>query len=184
MLLVVGALITSYVIPLYSRQWQEELEVQKELELKSELVGQIGEAIGGFLTKTQSVKTILNIPYIEFYDAYHKNWEATNSMVESKLRAYFQGSPLPMTWSNYSVIVSDFARMSIITDICNRLAYVEEIRRFYLTNPEPMNYTGLHECKNNQEALYFQKIDTTPYTSRLDNIDWNELARVRKSNIT
>jgi hypothetical protein len=45
-LLIVGAIISSFIIPYYTRQWQDH---QKELELKTNLSDEINKAIDMYL---------------------------------------------------------------------------------------------------------------------------------------
>lgn len=61
LLLVVGALISSYIIPLYTKAWQDH---QKELELKTDLVSEISDATASILTKTQVKKAVSNAPIL------------------------------------------------------------------------------------------------------------------------
>jgi hypothetical protein len=169
LLLVVGALISSYIIPFYSREWQDH---QKELELKSDLVGKIGDAVTNMVIKTQAKKAVVSIPYEEFYDTW-QTWESASATIASRIRAYFYSSPLTEQWNNYSKIVTDFAFLSISSDACKRLGYVQEIQKYFSISLSVINRTDLNNCRANPDQ--FQKIHNTPFALDLSGIDWNEL---------
>jgi hypothetical protein len=169
LLLIVGAIITSLIIPNFTRQWQDH---QKELELKTNLVSEISDAVASLLAKTQITKVIVSTPYKELHDAY-EIWESASAVIESKLEAYFSDSSLPQLWSNYSAILGDFAFLSISDDTCRRANYVDNIRNYLLTDLEPINNTGVNDCTDTHAG--FNKIYRTPYTSNLENIDWSDL---------
>src|SRR5262245_57180663 len=85
LLLLVGALISSWIIPSFTRQWQDH---QKELELKSDLVGKIGDAVANMVIKAQVKKASPSIiPINEFYDTW-QNWESASATIASRIRAY------------------------------------------------------------------------------------------------
>jgi hypothetical protein len=173
LLLIIGALVSSYLIPHYTRVWQEELEVQKELELKTELVSDMSEAVASFLLKTQQVKTILTIPAKEFYDSY-LDWESTSSRIDSKLAAYYSGLPLQNIWTNYSAVLSSFARLSISTDMCTRAGYVEVIQKYFSTHLDGTDYV---EDNCTEKPYDLDRVYSSPFPSDVVNIDWDELVR-------
>jgi hypothetical protein len=72
------------------------------------LVSEISDAVASILIKTQTKKVVTSIPYTEFYNAY-QDWESSSAILDSKLRAYFFDSSLPQQWTNYSLILGDFA---------------------------------------------------------------------------
>jgi hypothetical protein len=170
-LLIVGAMISSYIIPYYTKAWQDH---QKELELKTNLVSEVSDAVATLLIKTQTTKAIMNTPYKEFYDAYQQ-WESANSIIGSKLEAYFSGSRLPTLWSNYSAVLGDFARLSISTDMCSRAGYVEVIQKYFSTNPDRMDYVEIDNCTDKPYSL--DRVYSSPFTSDVVNIDWDELIK-------
>jgi hypothetical protein len=171
LILIVGALITSYIAPIYTRAWQDH---QKELELKTGLVSDISSAVASVLVKTQVTKVVTSTPYKEFYDAY-ADWESKSAIVESKLKAYFFNSPLPALWNNYSLILSDFAFLSISGDICEDTKYVKEIQKYFEIDSKIMNETRTKNCPKTFDHL--QQISSTPFRADLKAIDWNYLAQ-------
>lgn len=170
LLLIIGALISSYIIPFYTRAWQDH---QKELELKTDLVGEISNSVATILIKTQTTKAIISTPYKEFYNAFEE-WESGSAIIQSELRAYFFNSHLPQLWTNYSFILSDFAFLSISANICARANYIEEIQKYFNIH-QVINRTEINNCA--MEFDRSQQISTTPFAADLEAIDWDELIK-------
>jgi hypothetical protein len=171
LILIVGALITSYIAPIFTRAWQDH---QKELELKTGLVSEISNAIASLLIKTQVTKVVTSTPYKEFYDAY-ADWESKSAIIESKLKAYFVNSPLPALWNNYSLILTDFAFLSISGDICENTKNAKNIQKFFGIDSKLMNETQTKNCPKEFDQL--QQISLTPFRADLKAIDWNYLVQ-------
>jgi hypothetical protein len=171
LILIVGALITTFIAPFYTRQWQDH---QKELELKTGIVSEISSAMASVLIKTQVTKVVTSTPYKEFYDAY-ADWESDSAIIESKLKAYFFNSALPALWNNYSLILSDFAFLSISGDICETTKYAKEIQKYFEIDSKMMNETQTKNCPKGFDFL--QQISSTPFRSDLKTIDWNYLVQ-------
>jgi hypothetical protein len=98
-LLILGALISSLIIPWFFQVWQD---YQKELEIKTDLVGKISEAVTRIVMSTQSVLLANNYGHIhtleqqkelfnELNDEY-REWEINSAVIGSQLQAYFPHS--------------------------------------------------------------------------------------------
>lgn len=149
-MLLVGAIISSYIIPFYSREWQDH---QKELELKSDLVGKIGDAVANMVIKAQMKKASPSIiPINEFYGTY-QNWESPSATTASRISAYFYNSTLAEQWNNYSEITTAFAFLSISSDACNRLGYVQKIQKYFSISISVINRTDLNNCRANPDQI-------------------------------
>lgn len=169
LLLIVGALISSYIIPFYTKAWQDH---QKELELKTDLVSEISDAIASLLTKTQVKKAVANTAYAEFYNAY-EDWESSRAIIQSKLNAYFSNSDLSPLWSNYSLILTDFTFLSISGNTCATTKYVREIQKYFDIDTQLILKLETNNCP--KEFDTFQQIHNTPFRSDLKGIDWDYL---------
>lgn len=169
LLLVVGALISSYIIPLYTKAWQDH---QKELELKTDLVSEISDATASILTKTQVKKAVSNAPYSEFYNAY-EDWESSRAIIQSKINAYFSNSDLPPLWSNYSLILTDFTFLSISGNTCATTKYVREIQKYFDITPKLITKSETNNCPKEFDTL--QQIHSTPFRTDLKGIEWDYL---------
>jgi hypothetical protein len=110
------AVLSGLLVPFLMRQSQER---QKELELQTQLVSQISEAVMSIVLAVQFVR--LNrgrgtaaltkedlTKRQEEFDAVYRKWEIDAAIIGSKLEAYFAGSPLPTTWTQFASAVTDF----------------------------------------------------------------------------
>jgi ABC-type multidrug transport system fused ATPase/permease subunit len=106
-LFILGALITSLLVPWFFQVWQD---YQKELEIKTELVGRISEAVTKMVLSTQSV---LNM-YIETdsqkgelinrLNNEYREWETSSSVIGSQLKAYFHHTNLSSEWGSLKAL--------------------------------------------------------------------------------
>ena len=173
LLLIVGGIITGLLLPYITTQWQNH---QKELELKTDLVSEISDSIASVLTKTQVKKAVASTTYDEFYDAY-KNWESSRAIIKSKLSAYYPNSDLPSLWHNYSLILTDFAFLSVGGSTCTGTMYVKEIQKYFDIDGKVMNKSETKKCP--KEFDHLQQIHSTPFGADLKDIDWNYLVQSR-----
>lgn len=108
-LLIAGALISSYLIPSFTRGWQDH---QKELELKSALVTDITQS------STSMLLTVRFAHYDEPGDAGTLNnpgwrvWQIQSAVIASRLRAYFPHTSLADDWTGYRDEVDVFNNAS------------------------------------------------------------------------
>jgi hypothetical protein len=113
-ILIAGALITSYVIPRFTRKWQDH---QKELELKMGLVSKISEDVTAIVMAVQFVLLTRYLDEVtgerrrarqkELDDAY-REWEINSSVIESQLMAYYPDAGIWRDWRRFSEVVTDF----------------------------------------------------------------------------
>jgi hypothetical protein len=81
LLLIVGAIVSSLVIPSITSKWQDNH--QKELEIKTDLVGRISQAVNGVYFATYEVQNpFLNFTLSDYVKAF-QNWEMTSGMIGS-----------------------------------------------------------------------------------------------------
>ena len=122
-LLIVGAVISRLVIPLITRNWQIR---QKSLEIKTNLVSEISQAVMEFFMSVQFVHLrkehrqssqddVLPEEQIEFDQAY-KTWEVKSAVIATKLEAYITESKVPDTWITFSNIVTQFYALEGTTE--------------------------------------------------------------------
>jgi hypothetical protein len=106
---VLGAIITSLLIPWFFQVWQD---YQKELEIKSDLVGQISESVTRMIMSTQFF--FLNNPETLGLEQYNKqmeelnsdyrDWEIASSVIDSQLKAYFPHTSLSSDWGSLKAV--------------------------------------------------------------------------------
>lgn len=113
-ILLVGALLSGLLIPAFTRRWQER---QKEVELKTELVSELSESIMKMIITIQIVHLSLNNPNRENIDTValqtkltdaFEEWEVKSAVIGTKLQAYFPNTSIPVEWTQFSEIVTDF----------------------------------------------------------------------------
>jgi hypothetical protein len=122
-LLIVGAIISSILIPWFTRGWQN---YQQELEIKKELVGDISEAVMKLVMEVQSFEIQLknetlsgnlsalkpqrekfNLLFSELNEDY-REWEVSSAVIGSQLRAYFRDSEIAPKWGIFSQNLTRF----------------------------------------------------------------------------
>lgn len=125
-LLIVGALISSLLIPWFFQIWQNQ---QAELEIKTNLISKISESVIGLVMATQSVLIQNNNQLIDTEDELvhlfdnlnekYRQWEIESAIINSQLRAYFPNSDVSNLWgslkiysNSFSEKVTDFYRLS------------------------------------------------------------------------
>jgi hypothetical protein len=125
-LLIVGAVISSLLIPWFFQIWQNQ---QTELEIKTSLISKISESVIDLIMATQSVilqnnnqqiytQTEINRLFDNLNEKY-RQWEIESAIIKSQLRAYFPNSDVSNLWgslkiysNSFSENVTDFYRLS------------------------------------------------------------------------
>ena len=109
-LLIVGAIISSILIPWFTRGWQN---YQQELEIKKELVGDISEAVMKLVMEVQSFEIGLlhgnlscssqSSPQMQKFNQLltelnedYREWEVSSAVIGSQLRAHFRDSEIAL----------------------------------------------------------------------------------------
>ena len=123
-LLVVGALISALVVPIFTQRWQSH---QKELDVKSRLVTETSEALATFRGSVQRIELAGGQPGLRDLDAAFAEWGVRSAVIESELDTYFpHNKKLLSAWNNlnagvtgaYYVLKNDSpaARLSTYSD--------------------------------------------------------------------
>lgn len=147
-LLVVGALLSNYLIPNWTRQWQDR---QAELEIKVALINSIDEAITQMVMSVQYAVLGSASQSQEDYDEAYRRWEVNRHIIRSRLQAYYPGSKLLEDWEALSAEVTEFYAKSGTQDADERQEYLEnwverrdslfqkkdELNRLILATPIP-----------------------------------------------
>lgn len=100
-LLLVGALISSVLVPSITRRWQDHL---RELEFKSELVTEMVEKSTQFLTAVQ-IAHVASEPH-GVNDAY-RQWQIDSAVILSRLRTHYPQQDVADGWSEFSFLAVD-----------------------------------------------------------------------------
>src|SRR5215475_8272843 len=118
-LVVIGALISGLLIPSITSEWQNH---QKELEIKTELVEKISEAVMNMVmpvhvTEVELLHDQINNDtkakgaverYFEEANNQYPKWETSSATIGSQLKAYYPGTSIPSKWNSFSENVSRF----------------------------------------------------------------------------
>jgi hypothetical protein len=160
----VGGLISALLAPYITDQWQNH---QKELEVKTDLIGRISQATAAIISVTQLLGLPgVNMSQISQTDAY-LNWETSSATIGSQLRAYFPDTQLDQDWGNYSAIMVDFFSLPTINTPCKRLEHVQNIQTYMFDNIVPARQS--YNCRHNENV---QNIQRSHYFINSDKIDW------------
>ncbi len=107
-LLLVGALISSYLIPSWTRRWQDH---QKELELKVALIREINDSIMNMIMRIEVVEILAITKQgkekeYEDMQSYYKKWMVEKEVIGSNIQAFFPDIiEIGRKWSDLTTIV-------------------------------------------------------------------------------
>jgi hypothetical protein len=104
-LLTLGALISSLLVPWFTRKWQDH---QKALELKSDLASQIAESATSTIVSSLSVHDEQRDDYSRAEEKSWRAWEIRSAAIEARLRAYFPNNSLADDWFGFTQEVEAF----------------------------------------------------------------------------
>lgn len=145
LLLVIGAIVTSIIVPNFTRQWQDN---QKQLELKTALGDEINRAVSDPIVSSRLITA--NLFELKDWSNSFKNWEISQEMIGSKFEAYFSNNRIRQNWNNLSSAVEELSYYIVGNrfpqqddpnydySVCNRLAHVLKLYTSYPQN-NPIN---------------------------------------------
>jgi hypothetical protein len=96
-LLVVGSIVSSYLIPNLTRRWQDH---QRELELKVSLVSAMSQSVAEIVLPTAF--DLVGMGTQEDGNLAYRKWEVSHAVTEAQLRAYFPSSGIASDWATFS----------------------------------------------------------------------------------
>ena len=108
-LLTLGALISSLLVPWFTRKWQDH---QKALELKSALAGQIAESATSTIIRSLAVHDEQRHHYSAAEVKAWRAWQIKSAAIEARLRAYFPNGTLADEWVGFTQEVEAFHLIS------------------------------------------------------------------------
>ncbi len=198
LLLMVGAIVSSIIIPNFTRQWQDN---EKQLELKTALADDINKAVSDSVVSTRLVDRFNE----KDFDDSFRSWQISKEMIGSKIEAYFSDDSIRQNWDNLSSAAEEysyyiagykFPQQNYTTyyyDVCNRLAHILKVYTSYSQdNPINIDRNVLNKYHCNQFYIHILnpqnfagwKKDQKYFPIR-DNksIDWDALFYYNQTNI-
>jgi hypothetical protein len=143
LLLVVGAALSGLLIPYITAQWQNH---EKELELKTDLVTRISEAVSRVLTTAQFAAAN-RTGQSEYLQAYYE-WESAQSAIGSYIRAYFSNSYIGEEWDKYANITTSFVRLAAINPLQEKQQLVDQVQKYFSSCPNTTDWDALVNTDN------------------------------------
>jgi hypothetical protein len=142
-LLFIGAVLSSYLIPSWTRQWQNQ---QTELSTKVEIVNSVDRSSTQMIMAVQYAVVGAKSQSQSDYDNAYRQWQIDKQIIRSKLQAYFPDSQLVEDWNRFSEQLDEFYRISGSSDVVERKEYLDN----WLASRD-----GLYEQKDelNQKIL-------------------------------
>lgn len=108
-LLLIGAILSSYLIPSWTRQWQNQ---QTELNTKVEIINSIDKSSTQMIMAVQYAVLGTKSQSQLDYDSAFRQWQIDKQIIRSKLQAYFPGSQLVNDCNKFSEQLDEFYRIS------------------------------------------------------------------------
>lgn len=156
LLLLVGAIISSYLIPALTRRWQDH---QKELELRTTLVGEISESVMRMIMAIQFVVAGAPSRTQEDFDQAFLKWSVDSSVIGSKLWAYFPKTNIPTDWETYTNLVSEFYGLTGIRDVGMRDEWLNRMRKqHFLASQTSIDWKSLIDGKGEKYGENWHKM--------------------------
>jgi hypothetical protein len=132
LLLLVGALLTSILLPRCTRNWQQ---YEKELEIKRELAQDISRSSGTFLRaiKAAQVTSLVALrveqaPEPEYAGRLRERWEVEGEVLGAEMQIYFPDSELKARWSRFVLAAQEsYDLLALGEDREGRAAHLVEI---------------------------------------------------------
>lgn len=158
-ILLVGAALTGLIIPLITRRWQDR---QKALELKTELVSELSQAIMEIVLSVQFVKMQSQYMDQEKLDQAYLTWETRSAVIGTKLQAYFPETTIPGEWTRFSEVVTNFYALVGMTEEKRAVFFAETTRLLATLNATSDNtaadWQTLREGILNKKADLIQQV--------------------------
>jgi hypothetical protein len=104
-LLIVGALLSSLLIPSWTKQWQDR---QSELQVKIDLIDQLNNSVTEMVMSVQYAWLGAESQSEADYDRAYRQWEIDSRLIGSQLQAYYPNDPLAKDWDQLSKDITDF----------------------------------------------------------------------------
>ncbi len=130
-LIVVGAFLSSFLIPSFTRRWQNH---QKELEIKVDLLGRVSDAVTRVITHAWfrdfgGKEELSEVDRREF-DWRYGEWEVNIRVLQANFEAYFRGAPeITAHWIVYTKMLQKLHNLS--WEPMGRDRLLEELRTLY-----------------------------------------------------
>ena len=183
-LLIVGAIISSLIIPYYTKSWQD---YQKELEIKSDIASDISKTMTDYVINGRLVQMPGFMDQID-YTKSTIEWEISKSVIKSRIQSYFNNLQLIKTWDNLTFYLTEFVSLETglskkNTDfenkLCIRIKHVMNIYEYLISknedfanqNPLNINLTEYNNCK----YIYDKQYSDTYFREGKGNINWKIL---------
>ena len=103
-LLIVGALLSSLLIPSWTKQWQDR---QSELQVKIDLIDQLNNSVTEMVMSVQFAILGAEGQSQADYDRAYRQWEIDSRLIGSQLQAYYSNEPLAKDWDQLSKGITD-----------------------------------------------------------------------------
>jgi len=146
LLLITGAIVSTYLIPMLTRRWQDH---QKELELKINLVEQISEIVTKILVSVQFVVVGAKSQSQNDFDTVYREWEIQRSRISSRLKAYFPRTTIGSDWDTFSALVTDFYALAGIPEKDRRNEHLRKIQGYSFFNSVNVDWDALMDKGSN-----------------------------------
>lgn len=100
LLLIVGAIISSILVPTFSKKWQDR---KKKLEIKIDLMTKISEVVASWEIDTRALVRLEHPPTER-----NPEWRVKGSSITAILFAYFPSEPIYEKWKVYFNIIDQY----------------------------------------------------------------------------
>jgi hypothetical protein len=151
-LLVSGAILSSLLIPSFTRQWQD---YQRELDIKSNLLSQMNQTAITIITELEAIQvgefSNQAQEFNHFIDTAN-TWKIQASVIQSQLDVYYPQSQVSGDWAKFSNLMFFFYHLNLDRDGTQRGYDIqiiqEELSSLHMgtcSANECINWNNLHD---------------------------------------
>jgi hypothetical protein len=101
-LVVVGAAVSTLLVPLYTQQAQEN---QQALEIRRDLAERMSATVSPFLAATLSNELVWRGKPPTDYDLAYETWSTESDVILTRMRTHLDDAGIAETWQDYQVAV-------------------------------------------------------------------------------
>jgi hypothetical protein len=126
LLLLATGLISSWLIPGLTKQWQDH---EKAIEIRTRLSSEVTESVIKLLLSVQFAER--NAIQQDKYNEAYQEWEIKRAVLGTQLRGYFHDPQLAVDWETFSEAVTTIYVLSGTWDEPYRSQVIKKLMSYY-----------------------------------------------------
>jgi hypothetical protein len=148
-LLLLGAVLTNYLIPRIAQRWQDR---QREIELKTAFLSEVSDAVLAMLMSVQYAEFGAESQSLEDCNRAYRTWETERARIAARMRGYFPATGLTERWRSLSdAITQTYAPSGTHQNSYRRHQCIEDLK--VLLPDATVDWETLGDTRNKTGAV-------------------------------